>query len=63
MKKWNGPLSWFLAGAGTGLVIAFSTRWYWGAVAFTLLTLVIALATLMGHDRHELGSRGGRRSA
>ena len=60
MKKWNGPFSWFLAGAGTGLVIAFSTRWYWGAVTFVLLSLVIALTSFAGQGRHELGPRKRR---
>ncbi|MCA9595908.1 MAG: hypothetical protein KC776_21485 [Myxococcales bacterium] len=42
------PLTWLIAGAGTGLVIALSTRWYWGAVAFLLLSAVIGGVHLLG---------------
>ncbi len=42
------PLTWLLAGAGTGLVIAFATRWYWGVVAFALLSAVVGGVHLVG---------------
>ena len=38
--------TWIVLGAVTGLVIAFSTRWYWGAGAFVLLALATAAAHL-----------------
>ncbi len=37
-----------LLGAGMGLVIAFSTRWYWGLVAAALLSFVFAASYVVG---------------
>ena len=48
---------WLALGAGMGLVIGFSTRWYWGLVAATLLSLVLAATYLVGPRWERPGGR------
>jgi hypothetical protein len=56
MRQWK-TRTWLLLGAGTGLVIAFSTRWYWGLVAALLLSLLLAVSAMSGPPLERLLGR------
>ncbi|HEY6559555.1 MAG TPA: hypothetical protein VI072_19870 [Polyangiaceae bacterium] len=56
MQDWK-TRTWLLLGAGTGLLIGFSTRWYWGLVTAVILTLVLAASYLAGRPLEALAER------
>ena len=50
MKKQNA-LPWMAAGVAAGLLLAFTTRWYWGLAAAVLMYALIALSHLVRAQR------------